>query len=157
MDVTLQVLSVVAVVSSVLVLAWQSREVAHATRVAANTSVSGVMTDAAANMRSVFEALLTYPDLRKFVTEGAPLPAAPLDRSRAQTMCEMFCDAMEGSLETAAQVPGGEKVLGGWPDWATWVLASSPGCSEHVRLHPIWYPRLTELQRPGTTRTQSRT
>jgi len=146
MDSTLQILSVVAVVCSVLVLAWQSREVAHATRLATHTSVSGVMTDAAANMRAVFEALLAYPELRKYVTDGVPLPVVALEQARAQTMCEMFCDAMEGSLEAAAQVPGGDQVLGGWPDWAKWVLASSPGCSEHVRLHPIWYPRLAALQ-----------
>jgi len=103
MDTTLQVLSLVAVVVSVLLLAWQSREVARATRLATRTAVAGVMTDSAANVRSVFEGLLAHPELRQYVTDGVPLPADPLEHARALTMCEMLCDALEASLETAAR------------------------------------------------------
>src|SRR5690242_16052246 len=105
MDRTLQVLSVVAVVGSVLVLAWQSREVARATRLATRTAVAGVMTDAASNVGAVFEALLAYPELRPYITDGVPLPQAALEHARAQTLCEMLCDAIEASLEAASQVP----------------------------------------------------
>jgi len=142
MDTTLQVLSVLAVVGSVLVLAWQSREVAHATRLATKTAVATAMSDAAANVRGVFDALLTYPELRQYITDGAPLPAEPLERARAQTLCEMLCDAIEASLEVAAQVPGADHALSGWPSWATWVLANSPGSAAHVARRPTWYPRL---------------
>ena len=146
MDETLQVLSVVAVVGSVLVLAWQGREVARATRLATKTAVAGVMTDAASNVRAVFEALLAHPELRPYITDGVPLPRTPLEHARAQTLCEMLCDAIEASLQAATQVPGADKVLGGWPDWAAWVLGASPGCADHVRQNPAWYPLLAPLQ-----------
>ena len=157
MDTTLQVLSLVAVVVSVLLLAWQSREVARATRLATRTAVAGVMTDSAANVRSVFEGLLAHPELRQYVTDGVPLPADPLEHARALTMCERLCDALEASLETAARVPGGDEVLAGWPDWSAWVLASSPGCAEHVRQHPSWYPRLAALPSSPTRSTNGLT
>jgi hypothetical protein len=145
MDQWLQVLSVIAVVGSVLVLAWQSREVARATRLATRTAVAGVMTDAAANVRAVFEELIEHPELRAYVTDGVPLPRAPLEHSRAQSMCEMVCDALEASLSAAEQIPGSYDALRGWPEWGAWVLANSPGCADHVRQNPVWYPRLRVL------------
>jgi hypothetical protein len=145
MSVALQVISVIAVVGSVLVLAWQSREVARASRLATKTAVAAAITDSAANVRAVFEALLAYPELRAYITDGQPLPAAPRERAQAQTMCEMMCDAVEASLEVASRVPGADEALGGWPDWASWVLGASPGCADHVRQNGAWYPRLGEL------------
>ena len=122
MDTTLQVLSVLAVVASVLALAWQSREVAKATRLATKTAVASAMSDVTSNLRAIFEALIAL--------------------ARAQTMCEMMCDAAEASLEVAAQVPGADQPLGGWSDWAAWVLSNSPGSAAHVSQRPLWYPRL---------------
>jgi hypothetical protein len=141
----LQVVSALAVVGSVLVLAWQSRQLASASRLASRTAIAGAMSEAATNLRAVFDALLTYPELRPFITDGEPLPTAKHLRARAQTLCEMLCDAAEASLEVAAQVPGADDALGGWPDWAAWVLGASPGSLEHVRAHPIWYPRLSVI------------
>lgn len=141
----LQVVSSLAVVGSVLVLAWQSKAVANASRLASKTARAAAMSDAAANMRAVFEALLEHPELRPYITDGEPLPTIPLLRARALTLCEMLSDAAEASLEVAAQVPGAADVLVGWPDWAEWVLSNSPGAMEHVAVHPAWYPRLSAL------------
>lgn len=47
-----------------------------------------------------------------FHAVGAPLPTDPLALVRAQTMCEMMCDAAEASLEVAARVPGADPA--GW-------------------------------------------
>jgi len=148
MNEALQVLSVVAVVGSVLVLAWQSREVARASRLATKTAVAAAITDAASNVRAVFEALLAHPELRPYITDGAPLPATPLEHARALTMCEMLCDAAEASLEVASRIPGADEALRGWPAWASWVLASSPGSAGHVRQRVTWYPRLAALLPP---------
>jgi len=147
----IQVLTLITLAGTVLVLAWQTRHVARASRLASETAIAGVMSDAAANVRIVFEALLTYPELRPFIVDGQPLPSEPVERSRAQTMCEMLCDALEASLETAARVPGGEEALSGWPDWAAWVLQRSPGSATHVSDHGQWYPRLTLVLRDATT------
>jgi hypothetical protein len=143
----LQVVSSLAVVGSVLVLAWQSKAVADASKLASKTARAAAMSDAAANMRAVFQALLDHPELRPYISDGKPLPTIPLLRARALTLCEMLCDAAEASLEVATQVPGASEVLSGWPDWAEWVLSSSPGSMEHVSTHPAWYPRLSAL--PG--------
>lgn len=138
----IEVLTLVTLAGTVLVLAWQTRHVARASRLASETAVAQVMSDSAANVRIVFEALLTYPELRPYITDGEPLPADRMALSRAQTMCEMLCDAVEASLETAARVPGGEAALSGWPDWAAWLLQRSPGSAAHVAQHSRWYPRL---------------
>jgi len=143
----IQVLTVITLAGTVLVLAWQTRHVARASRLASETAVASVMSDAAANVRVVFEALLVYPELRPYIAGGQPLPSDPVERSRAQTMCEMLCDAIEASLETAARVPGGGQALSGWPDWAAWVLQRSPGSADHVSEHPQWYPRLVPVLR----------
>lgn len=144
-----QVVSLLALMVSVLLLAWQSREVANASRLASRTAVAAAMSDAATNMRAVFEALLTYPELRPYISDGVPLPAPRLMNARAQTLCEMLCDAAEASLEVAAQVPGAIGALSGWPDWAAWVLRGSPGSLDHVLAHPSWYPRLVSIHRNG--------
>ena len=141
----LEIVSSLALVASVLVLAWQSRQLAQATRLATRTAVAGAMSDAATNLRAVFDALLTYPELRPYICDGVPLPAAGIEHSRAQTMCEMMCDAVEASLEVGETIPGAGFALSGWPDWARWVLASSPGSAAHVATNPTWYPRLTAL------------
>jgi hypothetical protein len=151
-DTTLQVLSVLAVVASVLALAWQSREVAKATRLATKTAVASAMSDVTSNLRAIFEALITHPELRQYICDGAPLPTDPLALARAQTMCEMMCDAAEASLEVAAQVPGADQPLGGWSDWAAWVLSNSPGSAAHVSQRPLWYPRLHTFL-PASTHT----
>ena len=142
----IEVLTLLTLAGTVIVLAWQTRHVARASRLASETAVASVMSDAAANVRVVFEALLAYPQLRPYITEGQPLPSDPIERSRAQTMCEMLCDALEASLETAAHVPRGGEALSGWPDWAAWVLGRSPGSAEHVAEHAVWYPRLSRLR-----------
>jgi hypothetical protein len=118
-----QLVSSVALVVSVLFLAWQTQQVASATRLASRTAIADAMSDAAGNVRA-----------------GGTL------QSRAQTLCEMMCDAAEASLEVAARVPGADDALGGWPDWARWVLAGSPGSTQHVLAHPSWYPRLVAIQ-----------
>jgi hypothetical protein len=143
-----EILTLITLAGTVLVLAWQTRHVARSSRLASETAVAGVMADAAANIRIVFESLLTYPELRPYITDGMALPTDPTERSRAQTMCEMLCDALEASLETAAHVPGGRDALSGWPDWAGWILQRSPGSADHVAEHPQWYPRLSQV-RPG--------
>jgi hypothetical protein len=140
-----QLVSSVALVVSVLFLAWQTQQVASATKLASRTAVADAMADAADNMRAVFEALLTYPELRPYICDGAPMPTSGTLQSRAQTLCEMLCDAAEASLEVAARVPGADDALGGWPDWARWVLAGSPGSTQHVLAHPTWYPRLMAI------------
>jgi hypothetical protein len=137
-----QLISSTALVVTVLVLAWQTRQVASATRLASKTAVANAMSDAANNVRAVFEALLEHPELRQYICDGAPMPTEGILRSRAQTLCEMMCDAAEASLEVASQVPGADQALRGWPDWARWLLDSSPGSRHHVLAHPAWYPRL---------------
>jgi hypothetical protein len=141
----LQVASSLAVVASVLVLAWQSKQLANASSLASQTAIAGATSDAATNMRAVFEALLAYPELRPYISDGEPLPAARRLHDQALTLCEMLCDAAEASLEVAAQVPGAIGALSGWPDWAAWVLEGSPGSVEHVLAHPSWYPRLAAI------------
>ena len=146
-NVSIEVLTLITLAGTVLVLAWQTRHVARAQRLASETAVAGVISDATTNVRVVFEALLAYPELRPYIAEGQPLPADPLQRSRAQSLCEMLCDALEGSLETAARVSHGGEALSGWPDWAAWVLQRSPGSAAHVAENPQWYPRLTAVAR----------
>lgn len=140
-----EVLTLLTLAGTVLVLAWQTRHVARASRLASQTAMATVMSDAAANVRVVFESLLAYPELRPYITDGEPLPSDAMERSRAQTMCEMLCDAVEASLEAASQVSGGDETLSGWPDWAAWVLERSPGSAAHVTEHSVWYPRLSAV------------
>jgi hypothetical protein len=47
--------------------------------------------------------LLTYPGLWPCIVGGQPSPDDPFERSRAQTTCEMLCDATEASLDSRAR------------------------------------------------------
>jgi hypothetical protein len=144
---TLQVLSLLAVVASVLVLAWQTKQVATATTLASKTAVAAAMSDTTAHVRAVLQTLLTYPELRPFIFGGESLPLSGQELARAQTLCEMLFDSLEVTLEVVANLPGADSALTGWSDYAESVPRDSPGSAAHVSAHPNWYPRLAALWR----------
>ena len=104
------------------------------------------MSDVTAHLREVLQSLIAYPELRPFICDGQPLPTAGTELARAQTLCELLCDALEATLEVASQIPGAGRAMSGWSDYAQGVLRTSPGSVSHVSGHPNWYPRLSAIR-----------
>ncbi len=142
---SVEVLSLVALVGSVLVLAWQSKEVATATRLASRATVEGAISDVAVHLGGVLQTMVTYPHLRQYVYDGVPLPASGEERARAETLCELLCDAAETTLEVTARLPHADDALIGWTLYARSILDSSPTCAAIVSANPSWYPRLSSV------------
>ena len=142
---TIEVLTLVALTASFFALAWQGKEVAAATRFASKASVESTMAHLAANFGAVMQLLVTYPELRRYVYEGEPLPESGNDLARVQTLCELLCDAAETTLVVAARMPHAATDLQGWARYARSILDSSPGCASIVERYPHWYPMLSNV------------
>lgn len=142
---TIEFLTLVALVASFLALAWQGKEVAAATRFASMTSVESTMAHLASNFGAVLQLLVTYPELRPYVYDGEPLPESGNELARAQTLCELLCDAAENTLVVTARMPHAAKDLDGWTSYSRSFLRNSPGCASIVEAYPDWYPMLSSV------------
>lgn len=70
------------------------------------------------------ENTLTYPELRKFIYESAPVPEAGELRARVLVACEMYCDFFEYVLAEGDII--GEHVRQAWINMMRTLVRQSP-------------------------------
>jgi hypothetical protein len=97
----LNVVSVVAVVVSVLLLAWQSRSVAVQTKLQNQIAVSTAGDGALALLHSSLRIFLEEPELRVYFYSGE-MPPVGVQGTRVATLAEMIADCVEVGCETVA-------------------------------------------------------
>lgn len=142
----LNVVSVVAVVVSVLFLAWQSHSAAVQTKLQVQIAVTSAGEDAIALLHSALRTFIEQPELRVYFY-GGEKPPGGLDGERVATLAEMFADCVESGCETAASLEIAASRLTGWPDYGRFLLNNSPVVSDLVSAQPEWYPRFATLAR----------
>jgi hypothetical protein len=142
----LQLIGTLAVVVSVLVLAYQARELAAHTKVA--NDVAGVEThrELMRHWKSILDVFIEYPELHPQYYGKATAPASASDGVRLTMIAEQQADWLEAGLLTSRGLGSYESDFGGeWEDYAASCVASSPVLRAHVRANPVMNPPVTAL------------
>ena len=140
-----QLVSLAAIVVSVLLLALQTRELAKQTRVANSLAGASTLAAQSAQLATALVALVEHPELRPHFYSGLPSPSDPATQSRIATIAELFADAIESSLQASGLV---ESFAGNDSDWRSYAAGhcrSSPAVEQVVRDHAGWYPLMAEV------------
>jgi hypothetical protein len=141
----LQLIGTIAVVASVLVLAYQAREVVRQTRTA--NEVSGTV----AHRELVFQwerwakVFIHHPALHDMYFGEPATEPSDADRVRLAVIAEGHADWLEAGLTTERQLASYSFVtsLGYWDDYVAWVVASTPGLRKVLRDQPNTWPHLS--------------
>ncbi|MDO0915488.1 hypothetical protein QQM39_33120 [Streptomyces sp. DT2A-34] len=133
----------VGVVVSLLVAAWQTRELARQTAI--NNGIAG----AAAIYNGIeriqhFESYITAePWLHAHFYENADLPADENQRVRVLALSRMLADVLTYGLMISILNPE-MRGYGGWKNFALEMRSTCPSLVEVVNEHPEWWPALAE-------------
>jgi hypothetical protein len=135
----------IAVVASVLVLAYQGRELAKHTRIA--NEVAGVETnrELITMYQRIYRVFIDYPELRpQFFDETTEAPS-DRDRVRLRVLAEMTADAHQVGLETVDRLAAYEDYRAPWREYVSVAVAHSSTLRSLVRELPSAWPGVVEL------------
>jgi hypothetical protein len=134
----------IAVVVSVLVLAWQTADVARQTKISGQVAAAAVWSETTDRLHRITQVFLRTPELRSYFYEGAAAPQ-PSDAQYGMVLiiAERLADCVEGSLQLGKDVQGAKETLTGWYEYADSLHEQSPALREWIRHHRKWYPQLT--------------
>ena len=149
----LETISVAALVTSVLILAWQSYLLRKQTEVQTDVAVASAGNDEMALLHSMLNFLVDEPALRTFFYDGTPPPSG-MKGEKVATLAEMLADCVEGGCEHAATNRGATTRLSGWPSYGRFLMSNSPVVKALVLAQPEWYPRLAVLAEKELHRLQ---
>jgi hypothetical protein len=136
----MQAIGTIAVVVSVLVLAYHAREVARQSRIA--NRVAALQADSAITQLStrISDVFIQYPELRSRFFDELPNPSSATE-ARLMTVADQYADVLQVALDTTAR-------LGpyGWETediraWAASMVESSTHLRSIIRDNPgLWPP-----------------
>ena len=141
----LQFIGTVAVVVSVLVLAYQTRDVARQTRLANEVAGTVAHRDLAFNWRRWAKVFIHHPELHGMYFGELDTEPSDADRVRLAVVAEGHADWLEAGLTTERALASYEFVtaIGYWGDeYVPWVMASTPGLRKVMRDQPDTWPQL---------------
>jgi hypothetical protein len=144
----MQLAGTIAVFLSVLVLAYQTRKVAHQTRVANQVAGTEAHREVVFHWKRISDIFLEYPQLYPhfFGEDGTALGSA--DSVRLKVVAEQCADWLETGMLTSHQLASYEAytpIIGSWDDYVAWLIASSPPLRAIIRNQPHSWPKLTDL------------
>jgi hypothetical protein len=156
----MQLAGTIAVFLSVLVLAYQTRKVAHQTRVANQVAGTEAHREVIFHWKRILDVFVEHPQLYPhfFGDDGTALSAA--DSVRLQVVAQQCGDWLETGLLTSHQLASYEAytpVIGSWDDYVASMIIASRPLRSYIREHPHEWPRLTDLldrhvsSQPGTS------
>jgi hypothetical protein len=135
----------IAVVASVLVLAYQARELAKHTHIA--NEVAGVETnrELITMYQRIHQVFIDYPELRpQFFDEATKAPSEQ-DTIRLRELAEMTADAHQVGLETADRLASYEQYRAPWREYVSVSVAHSSTLRSVLRTLPSAWPSVIEL------------
>jgi hypothetical protein len=142
--VSLEQATLIVVAISVLILAWQSWQVARQARISTQVAAGAAWSETTDRLHRIVSLFLTRPELRAYFYEGKPLSQSGNDLTTVTVLAEMLADTIEGSLQLGHEIPGADKTLDGWYSYANFLRSESPALEEWIAAHPTWYPWLVE-------------
>jgi hypothetical protein len=143
--VSIEEATLIVVGVSVLLLAWQSGQVARQTRISTQVAAAAVWSETTDRLHRIVTVFLTRPEIRAYFYGGKQAPESGNDLTVVTAIAEMLADTIEGSLQLGNDIPGAAKGLQGWNSYATFLRKGSPALDAWIGEHPTWYPRLAGL------------
>jgi hypothetical protein len=102
---TMQIIGTLAVVVSLLILAWQTRQLSRQTAVGNAVGITGAHHSVLERQHDVYRALIDHPELAPYFLAGRPCPPDDPNRSRAVVLGEMLGDIHDLGLEITRRFP----------------------------------------------------
>lgn len=134
----------IGLIASLVLLAWQTREVAKQTRISNAIAGAAGLGESTNHLREVLVLFVDRPELRSFFYDGKPCPRRGPQRIRVITIADMLADVLEVGLVTTRLIPSTESYED-WLRYSRYMLAHSPVLVDFVREHPDWFPQLALL------------
>lgn len=139
------VVGTIAVIASVLVLAFQARELAKQSRIANEVAGAETNRELITMFVPVHRVFIDYPELRGQFYDQSPAAPNDHDRVRLLEVAEMMADALQVAVETVDRLASYQRYTDAWKDSAYTVLLTSSTLRLVVRDHPGWWPTLESL------------
>lgn len=136
------VIASIGVVASVLVSAWQTRELARQTAI--NNGIAGATAryNGLERLHYVESFIVSDPGLHAYFYEGAELPTEGNERWRVLNLLRMLADTVDYGLMVNELNPE-IRSSDGWRHYALLLRASSPAFVHVVNEHPEWWVALS--------------
>ena len=141
----LELIGTIAVITSVLVFAWQARELAKQSRIA--NQVAGAETNRELLMmfRDVHRVFIDHPGLWPQFYDQTTEPPSAEDQVRLKIVAEMYADSLQVALESSIRVASYRRYADAWRTYTTTAVASSEALRKVPRDHPEAWPELAAL------------
>lgn len=141
----MEVAGTIAVIASVLVLAYQARELAKHSRIANQVAAVETNRELLMMFHKVYHVFLDRPELRAhFFDESSAAPTAD-DRVRIRVVSEMLADCLQVGLETVTRLATYERYAEPWKDYVEMTVNSSSSIRSLVRDNPTFWPSIVPL------------
>jgi hypothetical protein len=135
------VIASIGVLASLLIAAWQTRELTRQTKI--NNGLAGATAtyNGLERLHYVDGFIATDPSLYDYFYGGASIPQDPERRARVLALVNILADSIDYGLMTTAVTP---VVLGyeGWREFALVMRRDCPALVHAVRENPGFYPAL---------------
>jgi hypothetical protein len=140
-----QVLGTVAVIGSVLVLAFQARELARQTRHTNEVAATQAHRDLIALFRPINLTFVEHPELRaQFFGRLARKPTAR-ELEQVESTAEVYADALQASLDTTERLTGYGWDTEPWTAYAEAIIRASPALRALLYDNPGFWPPLDRI------------
>ncbi|HEU0195156.1 MAG TPA: hypothetical protein VFQ71_13210 [Gaiellales bacterium] len=145
----MEIIGTIAVVVSVLVLAYQGRELAGQTRVANEVAATRAHRELLFHWKSVLDVFVRHPELHAlYYAETAGSPDAD-DAVRLDVIAEQHADWLNTALMTETQLESFPVIyanwVGGWHAFTVNAIAASPALRALIRSRPKEWPMLDPI------------
>jgi hypothetical protein len=138
----MEVIGTLAVVLSVLVLAYQARELARNTRVANEVAGTHAHQELLTHYRSVMDVFIQYPELHAYFFDKTAAPPSSSDSIRLDVIADTYADWLALTLMTSKKLASYADWTEEWTTFAPQAVASSARLRAVVRDNPGTYPQL---------------
>lgn len=146
-EVDVEIVGTIAVVVSVLVLAYQGRELAGHTRTANEVAGTQAQRELLLYWKQVIDVFVQRPELHGLYFGQPSRPASADDAIRLDVIAEQHADWLDTALMTEAQLGSflSRKQVGGWRAFAADAIGQSPVLRTLIRRRPTEWPLLDPL------------
>jgi hypothetical protein len=152
----LQFIGTLAVVVSVLVLAYQTREVARQTRFANQVAGSVAQRHMVFNWRRWAHVFIDHPELHGMYFGEPDTEPSDADRVRLGVIAEAHADWLEAGLTTEQALASYSSYTVLWDEYVPSVVASTPVVRQVMRDQPGTWPQLDAYLARYDSREQNR-
>lgn len=136
----MQYIATIAVVASVLVFAYQARELARQSRVGNEVAGTLAHRETLLHWKEVSDVFIQYPELHAYYYDRTPDPPSATDSVRLKVIADQHADFLDAVLITTRQLASYEYtgMTYEWDDYITRVVGSSSILRSTIRDAGDW-------------------